>query len=130
MIILRFDFEKNELMFSGANNSVYQITDNTLNEIKGDKIPVGLYHEELKPYTASTLNIKKGDRIFATTDGLPDQFGGEKGKKFMYKRLENIILQNQSKSMLTLKQNLIVEFDNWKGENEQVDDITFLGIEI
>lgn len=130
MVILRFDFSNKEVMFSGANNSIYHITDNNLTEIKGDKIPVGLYHEELKPYTSSTFSINKGDRIIATTDGLPDQFGGEKGKKFMYKRLENIILNNQTSTLSIIKKKLITEFDVWKGENEQVDDITLIGIEI
>lgn len=130
MVLLRFDFKNNEVMFSGANNSVYHFTNNTLNEIKGDKIPVGLYNDELKPYTFLKFNIKNGDRIIATTDGLPDQFGGIKGKKFMYKRLESLISQSNSTSLSALKQNLVSEFDSWKGDNEQIDDVTIIGIEI
>jgi serine phosphatase RsbU (regulator of sigma subunit) len=130
MVILRMDLKGNTIMFSGANNSIYHQNQDSLTELKGDKLPVGLYHNELKPYTSELLNIKKGDRIFATTDGLPDQFGGPKGKKFMYKAFEALLTSNQSHSLAELKKNMVAKFDEWKGDNEQIDDITVIGIEI
>jgi hypothetical protein len=30
--------------------------------------------------------------IYTLTDGLPDQFGGEEGKKLMYKQLKELLL--------------------------------------
>lgn len=130
MVLLRFDFKNNEIMFSGANNFIYHLQNSELNEYKGDKMPVGLYHGELKPYTFTNFNIHKGDRIFATTDGLPDQFGGLKGKKFMYKRFESILSGSAANSMAVLKQKLTAEFETWKGNNEQIDDVTVVGIEV
>ncbi len=130
MVVLRFDFKKNEVMFSGANNSIYHLSNNILNEIKGDKIPVGLYHDELKPYSFEKFKISKHDRIFATTDGLPDQFGGIKGKKFMYKKFETLLTESSNGNIASLKQKLNSEFENWKGNNEQIDDVTVVGIEI
>ena len=130
MVILRIDLKENKVMFSGANNSIYHQSGETLNELKGDKAPVGLYHNELIPYTSVTFNIKKRDRLFATTDGLPDQFGGPKGKKLMYKAFESLLIANQTNSLSGLKQAMISDFDSWQGVNEQVDDITVIGLEI
>ena len=130
MVLLRIDLKENKVMFSGANNFIYHQSKNTLTEYKGDKAPVGLYHNELSPYTSSTFAIKKGDRIFATTDGLPDQFGGPKGKKLMYKAFESLLIANEKNSLAGLKNAMISDFENWKGVNEQVDDITVIGIEI
>ncbi len=130
MVLLRLDLKVKTVMFSGANNSVYHQSGANLNEIKGDKAPVGLYHNELTPYTFASFPIKKGDRIFATTDGLPDQFGGPKGKKLMYKAFEALLIANQSNSLSGLKHAMISSFDDWKGINEQVDDITVIGLEI
>lgn len=130
MVLLRLDLKENTVMFSGANNSVYHQSGSELKELKGDKAPVGLYHTELKPYTSLTFKIKKGDRIFATTDGLPDQFGGPKGKKLMYKAFEALLVANEQNSLSGLKQAMVSKFESWKGVNEQVDDITVVGIEI
>lgn len=130
MIILRFDSNKHSIMFSGANNSVYHQSSEGLKEIKGDKFPVGLHHKELLDYNAQIINTKKGDRIFVTTDGYPDQFGGPKGKKFMYKAFEEILNSNKENRLSILQQTLTERFDSWKGDNEQIDDVTVIGIEV
>ena len=85
-----------------------------LNEMKGDKAPVGLYHNELIPYTSVTFSIKKGDRLFATTDGLPDQFGGPKGKKLMYKAFEALLIANQTNYLSGLKQAMTSSFERYR----------------
>lgn len=130
MIILRFDSNKHSIMFSGANNSVYHQSSEGLKEIKGDKFPVGLHHKELLDYHAQIINTKKGDRIFVTTDGYPDQFGGPKGKKFMYKAFEEILNSNKENRLSVVQQTLTERFDTWKGDNEQIDDVTVIGIEV
>ncbi|MBN8692146.1 MAG: SpoIIE family protein phosphatase [Bacteroidetes bacterium] len=130
MIILRFDGNNQSIMFSGANNSVYHQSSEGLKEIKGDKFPVGLHHKELLDYQAQIINTKKGDRIFVTTDGYPDQFGGPKGKKFMYKAFEEILNSNKENRLSVLQETLTERFDTWKGDNEQIDDVTVIGIEV
>ncbi|MBL7894542.1 MAG: SpoIIE family protein phosphatase, partial [Bacteroidia bacterium] len=130
MIILRFDSNNQSIMFSGANNSVYYQSSEGLKEIKGDKFPVGLHHKELLDYHAQIINTKKGDRIFVTTDGYPDQFGGPKGKKFMYKAFEEILNSNKENRLSMVQQTLTERFDTWKGDNEQIDDVTVIGIEV
>ena len=65
-----------------------------------------------------------------SSDGYVDQFGGELDKKFKWKRLKNILLSIQGKSMLEQKEFVAQEFQNWKGDQEQTDDITIIGIKL
>ena len=127
IVIIRINTATLQLQFSGANNTIYIIQNAKLIELKGNKMPVGLYTEVLKPFTKNEFQLHKGDKLFATTDGLPDQFGGPKGKKFMYKQLEQLLTSEPN--LFQLKKNIISNFENWKGSNEQIDDITFIGLE-
>ena len=64
------------------------------------------------------------------TDGYPDQFGGPKGKKFMYKNLKDTLTQLSDVSTQEIKIQLKTIFDNWKGNNEQVDDVLIIGVRV
>ncbi|NUM49649.1 MAG: SpoIIE family protein phosphatase [Flavobacteriales bacterium] len=126
--------EKNfcTLQWAGANNPLWIIRNanhNEICEIKPDKQPIGKV-ENPTSFTTHTLELHKGDAIFIFTDGFADQFGGEKGKKFMYKSLKNLLLSFQDKGMNEQKRILKQEFDNWKGSNEQVDDVCVIGVRV
>ncbi|MEA3318271.1 MAG: histidine kinase, partial [Bacteroidota bacterium] len=62
--------------------------------------------------------------------GYPDQFGGPKGKKYKMARLRNLLEKICDKPMNEQYMKVEETFDNWKGENAQVDDILFMGIKI
>jgi len=59
-----------------------------------------------------------------------DQFGGPKGKKFKYKPLKEMLLNNSSLSPLEQKQKLEKALNDWKAGLEQVDDVCILGIKL
>lgn len=121
----------NKMQWSGANNQLLYIKNNgkELLEIKADKQPIGKT-EYPKPFTSHILELQKGDIIYLMTDGYPDQFGGDKGKKYKYKQLEDLLLANSNKPLEEQKNILSQSFDNWKGALEQVDDVTIIGIKI
>ena len=121
----------NKMQWSGANNQLLYIKNKgtELSEIKADKQPIGKT-EYPKPFTTHTLELQKGDTIYLMTDGYPDQFGGDKGKKYKYKQLEDLLLANSNKPLEEQKYILSQSFDNWKGSLEQVDDVTIIGIKI
>ena len=124
-----FDFEKKNLNFAGANNNVYLIRDGKMHFYSGDKKPIGQGYET-KKFTDTFIALQKNDIIYMFTDGYPDQFGGEKGKKFKYKQLEEILLEHSSKPLEAQKEILRQKFLAWKGELEQVDDVCIMGIKI
>jgi serine phosphatase RsbU (regulator of sigma subunit) len=122
------------LQYAGANNSLYIISKNTageneLIEIKPDKQPIGKV-DAPTPFTTHSISLKKGDTIYVFTDGYADQFGGEKGKKMMYKPFKNLLLSIQDKNMSEQKNILEKHFKEWKGGLEQVDDVCILGVRI
>jgi serine phosphatase RsbU (regulator of sigma subunit) len=87
-------------------------------------------HDEDKPFTNHTIELQKGDCIYLFTDGYADQFGGEKGKKFKYSNLKEMLLKNHQLPMSEQKEKLDQTIENWKGNLEQVDDILIIGIQI
>ena len=119
----------NKLNFSGANNSLYIISDGVISEIKADKQPIGRYVTS-EPFTKHEIQLKEGDTVYVFTDGYADQFGGEKGKKFKYEPFREILLANQTKNMNDQKILLDKTFEDWKGDLDQVDDVCVIGVRI
>jgi len=125
-----FDFENNKLYYAAANNSFYLIRNNELIASHADKMPVGKSPKEEHAFTTHTIDLKKGDVIYTLTDGYADQFGGDKGKKFKYKQLEDKFMAIKNKPMDEQKKILDSTFEEWKGNLEQVDDVLVIGIKI
>ena len=98
-------------------------------ETKADKQPIGIV-DELKPFTNHTIKLQKGDIIYIFSDGFSDQFGGSKNKKFTTKRLKQLFLNIQDKSMPEQKEILNKTLEDWKGEEEQLDDILVIGVKV
>lgn len=119
----------NEIIFTGANNPLWIVRNNELIEIKGDKQPVGKHFKE-KPFTEHKYQLEKNDMLYVFSDGYADQFGGPKGKKFMYKQLKNLFISISSKNIEEQHQVIANNFDSWKGDLEQLDDVCILGIRI
>jgi serine phosphatase RsbU (regulator of sigma subunit) len=118
-----------ELQWAGANNALNYIQAGELKEVKADKQPIG-YHPQQKPFTNHQIQLQKGDGIYIYSDGYADQFGGPKGKKLTYKKLDSLIVSNHQLPMKEQKNNLKQLFDDWKGQLEQLDDVCIVGIKL
>jgi PAS domain S-box-containing protein len=119
--------DKSTIYFSGANLPITIIRNGDVFEIKGDRQHVG-YSRKSEEFTTQIIDIQKGDMIFMHSDGYQDQFGGKRGKKFMKSRLRDLLIKIH-KLPLEDQHNLIkLEFHQWKGEYQQVDDICVMGI--
>lgn len=129
-IICNFDFINNKLQFAAANNPLWLVRNKELIEYKADKMPVGKPMGDISPFTLQEFELQKGDLVVMLTDGFADQFGGPKGKKFMYKPLKELILNLSSLSLIKMKEQLKLTFDNWKSVSEQVDDVLIIGVRI
>lgn len=127
MSICTIDFGKNLLWFAGANNSLYHFREGEFTEYKADKMPVAI-HYNMKPFSLKEVPLEKGDIIYTFSDGYPDQFGGAKQKKFMKKRFRETLISLLDLPMIEQGEKLNAIFEEWRGDNDQVDDVTVIGI--
>ncbi|HXB13197.1 MAG TPA: SpoIIE family protein phosphatase, partial [Bacteroidia bacterium] len=119
----------NEVQWSGANNSLWYIQNNEMKELAPNKQPIGKYYNATA-FNTHNLKLQKGDTMYLFTDGYADQFGGEKGKKFKYKQLEQLIMSNRQLNMEEQKNVLERKLEEWKGGLEQVDDVLVIGVRV
>ncbi len=121
----------NKITFSGAQRPLWIVKNNEMEEIKANKYSIGgIQNEENKLFEKHTITLTKNDSIFLFTDGFVDQFGGNEGKKFMSKRLKEILLANHHKSMKEQYAILENTLNDWRGNLEQVDDVLVIGIKV
>ena len=135
----------NKMVYAGANNSLYlyRAAKNKIEMIEPDMENETAIFYETKPskmkvgggdnsknYLSHTVQLVKEDTIYLFSDGYVDQFGGEKGKKFMYKPFKRMLLSIQNKPMDKQLLHLDKTMKDWKGGYEQLDDICIMGVRI
>ena len=125
--VICFDPESDKLRYSGAFNPMILIHADEIFDIKADRIPIG-YYEINRNFTLYEIDIEKNDTIYLFSNGINDQFGGPKTKRFMLKHLKEILLQNHNNTMIRQKEILTEELNRWQGDLVQTDDILVLGI--
>ena len=144
-----WDKNANSVSYAGANNPLWIIRDRTIEEpekvkrktdgtnsslrlyeIAPDKMPIGFQLAHPPPFTTQKTTLHPNDLIILFTDGFTDQFGGEKGKKFKYIALRELLINMQSRSIAEHEQILSAEFETWRGDHEQIDDVCLVGIRV
>jgi serine phosphatase RsbU (regulator of sigma subunit) len=133
--ICSFDPERSELIYAGANRPLWLVRNGEIQEYKPTKCAVGGFTPEDQIYEEVIISILPGDRVYMSTDGYADQFGGEKGKKMMVKNFKEKILAIQHLPLVEQGNALGAYFEAWKGHldekgeaYEQVDDVCLIGI--
>jgi serine phosphatase RsbU (regulator of sigma subunit) len=132
-ILICFDKQANTISYAAANSAPILVSRNNLEkefkELQKDKMPVGKGGKNLE-FNLYHIQAQKNDMIYLYTDGYADQFGGEKGKKFKYKQLNELLIESSSLELNDQSTLLNQKFVNWKGNLEQVDDMCVIGIRI
>lgn len=128
-ILICIDKTHNTIEYAAANNEPILIRNQQVIELPKDKMPVGK-GEKNALFTLHSIELNAGDTLYLYTDGYADQFGGEKGKKFKYKQLNELLLSHNALSLAEQKNKLEHAFSDWKGSLEQVDDVLVIGIKL
>ena len=121
-----------ELQYSGAHRPLYLLRNKELQEFKGDRKAIGgIPHPRKKEedFTNYKIKIKPNDKIFFFSDGLTDQIGGEDGRKYRPQRVRKFITENQSFTMPQYYDLFVNDFEEYMGNNKQIDDVLLIGIE-
>ncbi|HCQ29372.1 MAG TPA: hypothetical protein DIU39_03735 [Flavobacteriales bacterium] len=144
LFLIKYNNQSKKIEYAGANNAMFIISKNEflqenqykkvmhendyyLYEVRGDKQPIGFY-EYFTPFNNYELSLDNDASLYFFTDGYADQFGGEKGKKLMVSRLKKYLLQNAHLTLNEQKDKLVFYLNQWQGEHEQVDDISFFSL--
>ena len=127
--LCKIDLRNNQVSYAGAHRSLYFMNGDELEEIKGNKFPIGggIYKNQTK-FTSTTIDVKKDDSIFFCSDGFPDQFGGPDNRKYGPRRLRESIVKYHKKSMTDIYKKIDTEWTEWKGEQKQTDDVLLIGV--
>ncbi len=126
------DYEQNKLEFSGANRPMYFKNKSSLEKVNTSKNSIGGDNKfsGTKEFKTFRTTFNKGDSIYLLSDGYVDQFGGPKGKKFMSKNIALLIEEVGSFSMKDQGKLFEKNINDWRGLEDQVDDIMVIGFRL
>lgn len=127
--ICMINTENLHLQYAGAHNPLYIFRNNELIEFKGDRQPIAIHIKETD-FKNHQIDLQKGDAIYIFSDGYYDQFGGNGNKKFMVRQFKQL-LENINQKPMNEQHNILNNtFGDWKGDNEQIDDVLVIGMRI
>lgn len=119
------------LSYAGAKIPLYYVQHGELCCLPGGRHSLGGKHTvNGGAHQTHTVPITTETTIYLFTDGYPDQFGGPHGKKFMIKRLRELLQSIHHLPMSEQKAIIVAQFEEWKGEQEQIDDVLIAGFKI
>lgn len=129
--LIRIDIKNKTVTFAGAGRPLYTIKNNILEIYKADKFSIGGFYDTHEVnYVLHEIKIDAPTQFYMFSDGVPDQFGGPKGKKFMSKQLQEFLIETASLSVNEQEQRFKATFESWKSQVEQTDDVTLASIRL
>ncbi|MNY05553.1 Stage II sporulation protein E (SpoIIE) [compost metagenome] len=127
--VICYNSEKQILRFCGANNPLWLVNEGDIQVLPPTKRPVGKSESSLA-FELHEMNYSKDQRILLFSDGCIDQFGGANGKKLKTPGLKKMVMErydtNPQNHLRKIEQGLF----QWKGSEEQLDDICMMLIDL
>ncbi|MBL7946572.1 MAG: SpoIIE family protein phosphatase [Flavobacteriales bacterium] len=128
MALCNYDPSRRVLEYAGANSPLYIVRGTEVLRFQPDKRPIGSFELDGQDFTDHRILLEQGDMVYLFSDGYADQFGGPKGKKFLYKRFRDLLLEISRYPAERQSSMLEEAFRGWRGVHEQVDDILVIGM--
>lgn len=128
--IIAINDQEKKYLWAGANRPLIIVFDDgEFLKVDGNKYPIGGAQMGIKrEFTTKELVITKPAMAYLSSDGYADQFGGENGKKFMVRRYHDLLMEIHLKDMNTQRDLLNENFETWRNEHEQIDDVLVVGV--
>ncbi|EAY31572.1 SpoIIE family protein phosphatase [Microscilla marina] len=132
MAFCMYDKQAGILEFSGAKNPLLYVQNGEMHKVKGDKMPIGGVRNpgEERIFTRQVVKVDQPTTCYMFSDGYADQFGGPDNRKFMSKKLRNLLLENHQKPFEEQQRILEQRLDEWQGDYRQMDDILVMGFKV
>ncbi|MFN3839445.1 MAG: PAS domain S-box protein [Cyclobacteriaceae bacterium] len=127
--LCKINMHTREVEYAGAHRPLYIMKSGLMEEVKGNKFPIGggIFKNQTN-FTNTKIKLEKGDSIYFSSDGFPDQFGGPEGRKFGPKKTREIIERVHTRSMREAAAVFDAEWEAWRGDTRQTDDVLLIGI--
>ncbi len=127
--ICKVNLKKSEVEYAGAHRPLYFMQKGEMTEIKGNKFAIGggRYRNQTN-FTNTKIKVSKGDSIYVCSDGYPDQFGGPENRKYGPKRTRELIAKLHKKPSPEIHKLMAKDWEDWKGDTKQTDDVLMIGI--
>jgi len=129
LILLAFP-PQGPLMWASANRPLWYVEQGQFYEKKGERAPLGGSTDIGYTWQNQTLSLSAPARLFLSTDGYADQFGGPKSKKLTTREFKRILEESAALPLDQQEDFLRRFFSSWRGELEQVDDVLVVGVEV
>lgn len=127
ILIAEYKLSTKELSVASAKRPYFVKQNNELLRFNGDRISIG-GSDINKEFTQTTFKISEGDAIYMFSDGYTDQFGGSDYKKIQLKGVFDLLQDNLDLNPSDMHNLIATYFENWIGEEDQIDDVLFMGI--
>ena len=128
LALCTLDRARGVLEYAGANCPLYLVRNGELHQYAPDKMAIGGAELNGRAFTDHRIRLETGDMVYLFSDGYPDQFGGEKGKKFLYRRFRELLVSISHEPMERQRALLQDALQHWRGGHDQVDDILVIGM--
>jgi len=125
-----FDSTTGILSYCGGGRPLVIIKQGEVIEYKSGLNSVGYLEDFEKEFVSIDIPVEPGNQIYLFSDGYTDQFGGENIKKFNRKRFRTLLSSISEMNMEKQRKELELAFTNWKGCQEQIDDVCVIGVRI
>jgi PAS domain S-box-containing protein len=130
MSFCRFNHVTRELTYASARSIIWLLRDGTVTRLERDDVSIGTFPKGECTITSHKLQLQAGDRIFMMSDGIADQFGGERNKRFGSRHVKELISLTGNLPIQEQKEAIRKNFLLWKGTNEQTDDLSLLAFQV
>lgn len=124
------NLNNNLCQFAGVMNPLYLIRKGDLMILDPVNESIGGYRDGSKDFISHEITLIPGDQLYMFTDGFLDQFGGPKNRKIGRTRFRELLLSLADKPMKTQGEEIEAYFNNWKGDQKQLDDVMVVGFRV
>lgn len=126
--VIDVDHRECRVRYSGAQICLFLVTGGRAKRIKSDKHSLGYENSDRDfPFTTHAIDLERGDCLYMKTDGFTDQLGGEKRLRFGNSRFVSMLEDIHPRSFSYQRQEILRRFLGYKGDNDQMDDVTVIG---
>ena len=128
--IFQLNKRTGKLTFAGAHMPLWILRGKNIIELKGQRIPIGITYGETEKFHNQVIELETGDRLLLFSDGVTDQFGGLRQKKWGKNGFRELLREKHLTSTSTLFMEIVASLEEWKGTTEQTDDCSLVLLEV